>query len=234
MRQHAPKNQPIGVSPWWTSIAFICALGLLAGCGGTSASTHATPTASVDPRLHGLTLYISVGDGYVYALNAATGEPRWRFQINSTGDSSATVADGIVYVGSSDHYVYALNAQTGKLVWRYQTGDEVVASPAVAHGVVYAGSNDHYLYALKASDGTLLWRFQAGDAVEASPALDDAHVYIGSWDQCIYALNLADGSLGWRYDAAGGRIRMSLATGGGLVYAGTENNLLVAVNANTG
>lgn len=38
----------------------------------------------------------------------------------------------------------------------------------------------------------------------------------------------------WIYNAAGGTIRMSLAMGGWLVYAGSDDNHLYALNARTG
>src|SRR5690348_4623683 len=80
----------------------LCMLGALAGCGGSSTvGPSPSATVAVDPALRHLTLYVSVGDGYLYALNAATGEMRWRFQTGGTGDSSAIVSNGIVYVGSS-------------------------------------------------------------------------------------------------------------------------------------
>ena len=54
-------------------------------------------------------VYVGSYDHKVYALDAATGRPRWTY---TTGDlvTSPTVAGGTVYVGSADHKVYALAA----------------------------------------------------------------------------------------------------------------------------
>ena len=50
----------------------------------------------------------------MYAVDAATGELRWRFATRGpVDDSSPTVANGRVFVGSLDHNVYALDAITG-------------------------------------------------------------------------------------------------------------------------
>jgi outer membrane protein assembly factor BamB len=86
-------------------------------------------------------------DNHVYALDASSGELRWRYLTGGRVTSSPAVADGVVYVGSHDNYVYALDASSGELRWRYQTGHNV-SSPAVAGGVVYVGSHDDYLYAI--------------------------------------------------------------------------------------
>jgi eukaryotic-like serine/threonine-protein kinase len=53
-------------------------------------------------------------DGYVYALNAATGAVRWREQTGGEVDSSPAVSGGMVYIGTDDDAVYAFNAVTGR------------------------------------------------------------------------------------------------------------------------
>ena len=54
------------------------------------------------------TLDVARGDdGFVYALDAATGSERWRFETDGSVGSSLTVADSLVYVGAGD-YVYAI------------------------------------------------------------------------------------------------------------------------------
>ena len=106
--------------------------------------------------------YVGSADDYIYALDAPSGEVRWRIQTGNEVCSTPAVADGVVYVGSRDHHVYALDAASGLVLWRFETGDEVWSSPAVADGVVYVGSRDHYVYALDAERGALLWRHETG------------------------------------------------------------------------
>ena len=53
-------------------------------------------------------VYVGSYDGYVYALDAATGEMIWRFHTGYNVYSSPAVVDGVVYVGSEDDHVYAL------------------------------------------------------------------------------------------------------------------------------
>jgi len=52
--------------------------------------------------------------GYLYALDAESGQEMWRFEkAGDTGFSSPAVSDGVVYFGTGDGYLYALDAQTG-------------------------------------------------------------------------------------------------------------------------
>jgi outer membrane protein assembly factor BamB len=69
----------------------------------------ATATVAADPVSGAPVVYVSGGDGYLYALSAATGAVRWRSVIaipSSTQNdyydwSSPTVANGSVYIGMS-------------------------------------------------------------------------------------------------------------------------------------
>ena len=53
-------------------------------------------------------VYVGSDDDHVYALDAASGQLRWRYQTGNDMDSSPAVVDGVVYVGSEDGYVYAV------------------------------------------------------------------------------------------------------------------------------
>lgn len=65
-------------------------------------------------------IYFGSGDKNVYALDAKTGEERWRFATNNV-NSSPAVVDGTVYIGSDDKNFYALDAKTGVELWRLVT-----------------------------------------------------------------------------------------------------------------
>jgi outer membrane protein assembly factor BamB len=169
----------------------------------TGFSFSASPPVVVDQ-----VAYIGDSDG-VYALDAATGEERWRFD---TGHwfSAPALKEGAVYVGGTDigadeYYLYALDAATGEERWRLQLGGSVTF-PTVVDGVVYLGSDDNYVYALDSATGKWLWRFKAGfegDVVGFSdPAVADGVVYIGGADRYVYALDASTGELRWRHQVS--------------------------------
>jgi len=160
---------------------------------------------SASPVVVDQVAYISDYD-VVYALDAATGDERWRFD-NGTWFTAPVVKDSVVYVGGEEmsdgdeYYLYALDAATGEERWRFQAGGSVTPA-AVADGIAYIGSDDNYVYALDDATGKWFWRFKAGfegDVVGFSaPAVADGVVYIGGADEYVYALDAATGELRWR------------------------------------
>jgi outer membrane protein assembly factor BamB len=117
---------------------------------------------------------------YLYALDARSGEERWRFPCPSRySPGGPAVSEGVVYIGGYDGYLYALDTETGQEIWKFQSGggdDTRYSSPVVADGVVYFGS----LYALDAASGQVKWDCEAtGVAMHfySSPAVSDGLVY---------------------------------------------------------
>ena len=88
-------------------------------CAGRRAPA-ATSTAR--RRSGGKTVYVGSYSGRFYALDAATGDVRWRFQANGDISGSATVLNGVVYFSTFNERTYALDARTGKQLWTFEDG----------------------------------------------------------------------------------------------------------------
>ena len=134
------------------------------------------------PVVTGGTVYFGSGDGHLYALDAASGELRWKFKTGDVVHASPAYANGVVYFGSWDSYFYALDARTGAEKWRFHGGEDPLihnqvgfqSSPAVVDGVVYTGCRDSNLYALDAATGREKWRYNNGGSwVISSPAVSN-------------------------------------------------------------
>jgi len=203
-------------------------------------------------------LYIGSGDGLLYALDATTGAQRWRFRTGRAVSSTPAVAGGLVFVGSRDNTFWAVDARTGEERWRFETGRDVAfpwgfesgdlytSSPTWADGTLYFGSGDGHVYAVEPRSGKLRWRFATGGRVRSSPAVADGRVYVGSADGTLYALDAASGRERWRFETEGHvlesgefgfdrrTIQASPAVADGLVFVGSRDGFLYAVDAATG
>src|SRR5262249_14225218 len=71
--------------------------------------------------------------GSVVAIDAATGDIRWRFPMprNPSGGLLAT-AGGLAFVGDYAGNLIAFDGRSGKVIWRFQTGSSIHA-PAVTY-----------------------------------------------------------------------------------------------------
>lgn len=153
----------------------------------------------------GGSVFVGAFDGSVVALDAQTGNERWRSRAGDTVAGTPAVADGRVFFGSFDHHVYALDAETGQEVWRFDTGQPVTTSPLAHDGLVVIGSRSYDLFALDAVTGNPRWKYYYWFSwVDSSAAERDGVAYIGSSDAGqLNAIDLATGRLLWVFDAQG-------------------------------
>ena len=188
-------------------------------------------------------VYFGSGDGNLYALDAVSGELRWKFKTGDVVHASPALADGVLFVGSWDSYFYAVDAKNGKEKWRFHGGEDALihnqvgfqSSPAVVNGVVYTGCRDAQLYALDAATGKEKWRFDnALSWVITSPAVVNGKVFFATSDSSLYhVVEAASGKPILRQE---GKAYMfsSPAVAGDVVLIGVLNGTLEARDINTG
>jgi alcohol dehydrogenase (cytochrome c) len=96
----------------------------------------------------------SLAPGAIRAIDPATGDVRWSYDIYQ-GSSAAGVlatAGGVVFGSSRDGNLVALDAKTGKYLWHYQTGAEIRSSP-----ISYSVDGVQYI-AVSNDSGLMTWR----------------------------------------------------------------------------
>ncbi|RZA29558.1 MAG: hypothetical protein EOP02_04155 [Proteobacteria bacterium] len=153
-------------------------------CEAVVASQEAAPVFIV-PTLAGTT-----SGGGLVCLDAATGNPRWRFP-NSASDRSPglaapALADGRVYWCTDEGTVVALDAKTGRKIWKAFAKTAVTAKSANRESqnflmlrgapvvvpekkIVAVGGNDGLLRGLDIDTGALRWTLEMGGPVLFAP-----------------------------------------------------------------
>lgn len=117
-------------------------------------------------------------DGIVHAVDAASGESRWKAYTGGPIRYPPTVSQARVFVGSGDGWVYAFEASCGRQLWRFRAAPverkipvygrlsstwPVASGVLVENGVAYAaaGIASHdgtHVYALDAETGEIKWQ----------------------------------------------------------------------------
>src|ERR687894_2818403 len=123
-------------------------------------------------------MYVSGWDGWVWALDARTGNILWRYRHAIPYDVSlccgnvnrgVAVAEGKVFVTTLAAHIIALDAATGKKVWDttygdVRAGESATVAPLVVKDMVIAGSsggefgNRGHLEAFNRETGERVWR----------------------------------------------------------------------------
>ena len=189
------------------------------------------------------TVYFGSGDGNLYAVDAVSGELKWKFKTGDVIHASPAFSDGLIYFGSWDSCFYAVDGANGKERWRFHGGEDPLvhnqvgfqSSPAVVGGVVYTGCRDSNVYALDAATGKEKWRCNNEMSwVNSSPAVVQGKVFFATSDSSLFKI----------VDAATGKelvkqqdkayIFSSPAVVGNTVLIGVLNGTLEARDAKTG
>ena len=70
------------------------------------------------------------GTGAILAIDALTGEQRWKFEMTDVITSGIlTTASDLLFTGARSGYFQALDARTGELLWRASLGGQIINGP---------------------------------------------------------------------------------------------------------
>jgi len=125
---------------------------------------------------------------FFVALDAQTGQERFKLDARVPVFGSPAVAGGLAYFGSFNGSLYAVNLADGKLAWEFQTDaakknalGALTADGKLNYPVVFTSNSFEDMYAASVK------LFSLGSIV-SSPAVVDGVIYVGSADGNLYAL----------------------------------------------
>ena len=186
---------------------------------GTTGEAMPTPAYSEGK------IYITTGDGYAHAIDAASGKLIWKTELKGMANmSSAAIVKGKLYVAmSSPGAVFCLDASSGKVLWKGQiqgaedTGigdvspavsENIVVMDAVADAKEENGKStiDTRVVAYDADSGKTLWQTNMGRGPKPPafkggvPMIHQGVVYVGTpVNNIIQAFDLKTGQVKWTW-----------------------------------
>jgi len=198
------------------------------------------------PRIADGIVFIGSNDSVFRALDLATGQAVWSHEgIGGFVETRPLVADGKVVFGAWDGRLYALDEKTGQLGWTWQ-GDRpsplyspAACWPVAANRRVFIVAPDKRMTAVDLATGQEVWRTDRW-AVRESLGLseDGKRVYVRMTQDIVVAISTSAGSpeTVWETNAGFGHDINSamLIEKDGVVFYGTKNGLLIALDAATG
>ena len=196
---------------------------------GYGASTPGPADFPPSPVLDQGKVFVDSPNGFVFALDAASGELFQQYATSGFQVANIAVSEGVLFVLSQDLNLYAFDVESAQLLWSRRGSVWMFFSLAVAEVVLYVppSSNDH-IHALDPVTGELLWIYPIELGMTSTQSVVDGVVYVSSLDGYLYALDAASGELLWQYEI--GAIGFSAPTAAdGVVYVGTVEGDLYAL-----
>ncbi len=219
-------DQNTGTARWSKSTG--PALALNTGRGGGWDILVSSPTIAGD------TVFIGGQDGFLYALDLASGREIWKGRTGGRLRATPALSAELVIAGSFDGRVYAFDRRDGAERWVHRTeGDTldsnrfgydrraIQSSAAIMNGTVFVGSRDGGVYALDLATGSRKWRASHGTSwVIGSPAVTGGRVYAGSSDgHFMQTLDAETGRELWRQPIGANVLASPVLAGSDLVIA---------------
>jgi outer membrane protein assembly factor BamB len=152
-------------------------------------------TITSSPAVADGAVFFGSRDGALYAVEAATGQLRWRVPHDETSWSIASpaVVDGLVLDASSDAWFFhAVDAATGRVVWRVDTEAPIWPSPVVADGTAWFLTSAGELWGVDPRTGSVRERVHLGERTKSSPWIEDGVLYVGTDEGSVLAVRLDD------------------------------------------
>ena len=189
------------------------------------------------------TVYVGALDGYLYAINAQTGEKRWTYQANGPIKASPSVDNGVIYFGDGEGIFHAVDISNQQMKWQFHTEGEIISSANFAGDRVLFGSYDGFLYCLNQENGELVWKFETEGYVHGTPGVwtqptsepGDAQNFaiVTGCDSYLRVLNIDDGTQIQQVNL-GAYVGASPAISQNSIYCGTYGSEILGVKLDTG
>lgn len=191
-------------------------------------------------------VFIGGSDRNFRAINLTNGKIIWVFNgLKGFVETKPLVYKDNVIFGAWDSYLYCLNKFSGQLLWKWK-GDEngMLYSPAAffpvaSNDIVFVVAPDRKLTALDVNTGKQLWRtgkYQVRESIGMSE--DKTKFFVRTMKDSIIAFPISktlpeplwvtNAKFGYDINSA------QLTEKDGVLFYGTKNGLLLALNSSTG
>ncbi len=201
----------------------------------TKDTVEACPAIAADRVL------VGSNDGEFRALDLTTGRQLWQLKGQEKFPTGGTLVSGPdtneewILVNGYDGVSHCQRIEDGSEVWQHESGDYINGSPAVLDGGLMAfGGCDAVIHVIHLKDGSGLRKLTTDAQIIRS---------LASWNGTLYGVNYANqlvaaeakaDKLSWVYENDGAQFLTSPGVDEALVYAGSRDKHLHALDRLTG
>ena len=173
-----------------------------------------------------------IGEGFLYAIDAATGQQVCRSVGLGSIEVNPVVVDGVVYALTTTGQLYAFavpscSTPAPNRNALYYDVSGAGAAPAVSGDLMIIPVGSQVLFVDLPSD-TILFNFDAGSAVRSAPVIAGGIVYFGNEAGKVFAVDVETAEEMWSWQT-GGAVRSSVTVLDGIVLVTSTDTRLYAI-----
>ena len=194
-------------------------------------------------------MFIGSCAGNFYALNKATGEVQWSYDIRKDGKQQSfhgdpLVTSDLILIGTDRScdpegvgHVYAFERGSGKVRWKYRSTSVPTDIMQIGSNVLFGSFQDQWS-SIDLRTTSLNWNFSTGAQnpecdLPKAPVTNGKQVFIAGLDGVVYALDALSGRVTWKL-----KLPAAASTGLALkdktIYVGTNDQRVYSLNTETG
>lgn len=193
------------------------------------------------------TLFFGTEDGFVYALDAKTGEQKWQVSVKGEVLAAPAIDAGVVVVNTGSGVMFGLDANTGEQLWQHES--EVpplslrgISTPTASNGGAIVGTSNGKLVVNLLATGQVAWE-QAIAAptgateldrivdIDSQPIVLGNNIYVISFNGTLAAIELRSGRVIWKREYGAYR---NASIDGNVLYVVDNNSNLYAIDRRNG
>ncbi len=175
-------------------------------------------------------IYVGSNDRHVAAIDANTGQARWKTNINTPAWFAPVVGETLIYVANPQGAIYALDKNGGAIRWRASTTPGPSSGPPVIAGnQLIIGAAGGALFSLNAATGQRGWSAQIGVPISSPCAVGDT-LFFTSQSGDLHAFDVRTLDTRWKLNV-GASVRTPIHEQG-ILYVASQR--VCAIDLATG
>jgi serine/threonine-protein kinase len=194
--------------------------GLSLRSGKATWQTRVVGVAQQAPTIDGDRLIVTTDKGYIYMLQAGSGQVIWDRPLAQSA-LPPTVGAGRIFL-SAGPTLFALDASNGAVDWAFDAASAITTRAVIAGDMVVVGTERGLLYALMMANGRPHLRYQASGALGAAPAADASTIYVADQSGSLAAISLTNATMLWRFDGDAAIMAAPLLAEGRLFFGAAD------------